>query len=200
MLRRCGFDAESLALLNKVAGENKNVILVMGHYGNWEWSGNTFSTLCKHRLYVIYHPLGNKHFDKLMYDMRTRFGTKLIPRKEAYKEMQTHKSEVNATAFIADQTPRPDNAYWTTFLNQETPVFKGTAIISRNLNYPLIYISVRRIKRGYYQIFAELLTDNPSAMQEDEISELYTKRLEQDIIRQPEIWLWSHKRWKHKRP
>lgn len=172
----------------------------MGHLGNWEWGGNTFSLLCKHQLYVIYHPIANKNFDNLMYGMRSRFGTKLIPMKDTFRSMLANRNELNATAFIADQTPQPDNAYWTTFLNQETPVFRGTELIAKKLNYPIIYLKVKKIKRGFYELCAEMLCENPSITKEGEITEMHTKRLEQDIIAQPETWLWSHRRWKHKRP
>lgn len=199
MLRHCSFDPASVEMINKLADENKSIILVLGHFGNWEWAGNTFSLLCRHQLYVIYHPLRNKYFDGLMYKMRTTFGTKLIAMKDTFREMLSGRGELNATAFIADQTPGPDNAFWMTFLNQDTPVFKGAEIIAQKINYPVVYIAVHRVKRGYYNMTAELLIDNPKNTRPGEISEIHTKRLEQDIIRQPEIWLWSHKRWKHKR-
>lgn len=199
MLKHCVLGDASLQLFDRLAKENKSIILVMGHFGNWEWAGNTFSLQCKHQLYVIYHPLRNKHFDGLMYKMRTRFGTKLIAMKDTFREMLASREELNATAFIADQTPPPENAYWTTFLNQDTPVFKGTEIIARKINYPVVYVSVKRVKRGYYHIDTDLLVEQPKATSEGEISEKHTTRLEKDIIHQPEIWLWSHKRWKHKR-
>jgi lauroyl/myristoyl acyltransferase len=82
--------------------------------------------------------------------MRTRFGTKLIEMKNTFRGMLSGKNEINATAFIADQTPQPDNAHWITFLNQETPVFPGTEVIARKFNYPVIYTSVKRLRRGYY--------------------------------------------------
>lgn len=197
---RCKFDPASLALFQKLADENRSLILVMGHFGNWEWSGHPFSILLKHRLYVLYHPLTNKHFDKLMYLIRSRNGTRMIDMKYAYKEMLLHRDELTATAFIADQTPQPNNAYWTTFLNQETPVFKGTEVIAKKLNLPVVYASIKRVKRGYYEMYAEVLVDNPAATADGEISEIHTRRLEKDIIEQPEIWLWSHRRWKHRRP
>lgn len=175
-------------------------MIVMGHYGNWEWAGNTFALINKQQLYIIYHPLSNKHFDKLMYKMRTRFGNKLYAMKETMKEMVKNRHEVNVTAFIADQTPSPDNAYWTTFLNQDTPVFWGTEKISQKMNLPIVYTSVKRVKRGYYEIHCELFVEDPKNTTEGQISELHTKRLEKDIIEQPAIWLWSHRRWKHKRP
>ncbi len=200
MLKRCKFSPDALTLFNKYAAENQSVILVMGHFGNWEWAGNTFSLVGKHQLYVIYHPLRNKRFDQLMYRMRSRFGSRLIPMKETYKEMLSNRGGLNATAFISDQTPQPNNAYWTTFLNQDTPVFKGVEIISRKLNFPVIYARIARIKRGFYEIQAELLVEKPAETIDDQLSEMHTRTLEADIIKQPEIWLWSHRRWKHKRP
>jgi len=200
MLKHCAFTPEAKALLDRMAKEERSIILVMGHLGNWEWGGNTFALSCAQQLYVIYHPLTNKHFDGLMYRMRTRFGTKLIAMKNTYKEMFAMKDGTNATAFIADQTPQPENAYWTTFLNQDTPVFKGTEIISRKLGTPLVYVSVRRVRRGYYELYADMILENPTDTPDGYISELHTRRLERDIIANPETWLWSHRRWKHKRP
>lgn len=200
MLRHCYFHAETKELFDKLAAENKSIILVMGHLGNWEWSGNTVSLQLKQQLYVIYHPISSKYFDWLMYKMRTRFGTKLIAMKDTFRRMLENRNELNATAFIADQTPAPENAYWTTFLNQDTPVFKGAEVIARKINYPIVYATVKRVKRGYYEIFAEILCEEPKLTKDGEISEMHTKKLERDIIAQPEVWLWSHRRWKHKRP
>ena len=132
--------------------------------------------------------------------MRTRLGNKLYAMKDTFKGMVRDRNETTATAFIADQTPSPQGAYWTTFLNQETPVFTGTAKISRKLDYPIVYISVKRPKRGYYNVEGELLIEHPGNYTEDEISEMHTRRLERDIVENPEIWLWTHRRWKHKKP
>lgn len=199
MLKHCYFRPEGKQLFDILASENKSVILVLGHMGNWEWAGNTFSLCCQHQLYVIYHPLRNKQFDGLMYKMRTHFGTKLIAMKDTFRTMLAQKGELNATAFIADQTPFPDNAFWVRFLNQDTPVFKGTEVISKKINYPVVYVSVKRVKRGYYEMNAEMLCENPATTENEEITRLHIQRLERDIIAQPETWLWSHKRWKHKR-
>lgn len=200
MAKHCYPTPQAIEIFRKFAEENRNSIIVMGHYGNWEWGGNAFSFNCKQQLYVIYHPLANKYFNDLIIRMRKRFGTDLIKMKETFKDMYTKKEQLNTTAFIADQTPRPDSAYWTTFLNQDTPVFQGVEKISQKLNYPVVYISIKRTGRGYYVVDAETLFENPKETKENEILEGFTRRLEQDIIRQPEIWIWSHKRWKHKRP
>ncbi len=200
MVKHCTFTPETIKLLTKYADEKKSIVIVMGHLGNWEWGGNSFSLLCKQPLYVIYHPLHNRHFNKLVYNMRTRFGTRLIAMKDTIREMITLREEVNATAFIADQTPPPHGAYWTNFMNQDTPVYIGTEKIARKMNYPVIYALVKRVKRGHYVVFAETLVEESAKSKEGEISEMHTRRLEKDIIAHPETWLWSHRRWKHKRP
>jgi KDO2-lipid IV(A) lauroyltransferase len=200
MLRHCEMDEEALAIFNELAAQGKSSILVLGHYGNWEWAGNTFSMLCPQPLYVIYHTISSPIFDRLMYHMRTRFGGGLIESSQTFKVMVKQKGTVTATAFIADQTPQPQRAHWMTFLNQDTPVFMGAETIARKLNYPIVYATVKRLRRGYYRIYAERLLEAPAASAEGTISELHTRRLERDILAHPEIWLWSHKRWKHARP
>lgn len=194
------FTCGDISALERFYKENQSVILVMGHLGNWELCGAYFSQLPLHPLYVLYHPLRNKHFDALFYRMRTRHGTRLYPMKSAFKGMVKDRGKLTATAFIADQTPSPSRAYWMTFLNQDTAVFRGTESISRKLDYPVIYLSVIRERRGHYRLESELLAEHPRELPENALTELHTKRLEQDIIAHPETWLWSHRRWKHRRP
>lgn len=200
MVAHCSFTPATIQLFDRFAEEKKSVLLVMGHKGNWEWAGNTFSILCGQQLYVIYHPLANKYFDGLMYNMRTRFGTRLIAMKDTFRDMVQNRGEVNATALIADQAPEPKTAQWLKFLHQDTPVFKGTEKIAQKLNYPVVYVTVHREKRGYYTVSAELLTASPTVEKEGEITALYTRKLQEDIVSQPATWIWSHKRWKHQRP
>lgn len=199
MLDRCSFEPEAVEVFDKLYKNNTNFIIVMGHFGNWEWGGNSYTLLRKNQLFVIYHPLQNKYFNNLIVGMRCRFGSKLIKMQDTFRDMVNNRKILNATAFIADQTPQPNNAYWTTFLNQDTPVFVGTEKIAKKMGYPIVYASVNKIKRGYYKIHAEILVEDPTKTIEGEISTLHTKRLELDIINQPETWLWSHRRWKHKR-
>jgi KDO2-lipid IV(A) lauroyltransferase len=199
MLKRCKMNEASKSIFDKLNQQQQSCIIVLGHFGNWEWGGNTFSLNCNQQLYVLYHPLSNKNFDGLMKNMRTRFGAKVYAMKDAIREMIKNRNEVTATAFIADQTPAPETAYWTNFLSQDTPVFLGTEKIAKKLNLPVVYVSLKRIKRGYYDFNAVLICANPINTAEGEITEMHTKYLEKDIIDQPETWLWSHKRWKHKR-
>jgi KDO2-lipid IV(A) lauroyltransferase len=200
MVNHCRFEPETQAIFDQLARENQSFMVVMGHFGNWEWGGNTFSICCKHQLYVIYHPLSNKYFDRLTYRMRTRFGTRLIPMKDTLREMLKNRNSLSATAFIADQSPLPSNAYWMEFLNQDTPIFLGIEKIALKIHYPIVYIAIRRVKRGYYSVFAERIELPLEIQKSGTITETHTRRLESDIRSQPENWLWTHRRWKHERP
>lgn len=199
MLKHCSMDADADKLFKQLAAENKSIIIVMGHKGNWEWAGNTFSLTCQHQLYVIYHPLTNKYFNSLICKMRERFGTRLIPMKETFREILRNSKELNATAFIADQSPNPSNAHWMNFLNQDTAVFMGTEKIAQKIKYPIVFVSVKKLTRGYYTLMAEILETPPYTGNEGDITETHTRKLEADIVEQPETWLWAHKRWKHQR-
>jgi len=199
MLKRCSLTKETVELFNEYYEQNKSVIIVLGHLGNWEWAGNSFAMQCKHQLYIIYHPLSNVHFNNLIVKIRTRFGNRLISMKNTFREMTKNKNVRSATAFIADQTPPPEQAHWTTFLNQDTPVFKGTEIMAQRFNYPVVFINVKRIKRGYYKIVANGQIEKPAETNSGFLSDWHTKILDEAIKKSPETWLWSHRRWKHKK-
>lgn len=199
MLKHCSMQPSAKLLFDQLVSEKKSGLIVLGHHGNWEWAGNTFALLCQQPLYVIYHPLSNPYFNGLMCRMRQRFGTRLITMHNAFRKIKELEIEINLTAFIADQSPHPDHAYWVRFLHQDTPVFPGTEKIAQKMNYPIIYVNLQRLKRGYYCISAEMLIEDPKEYAPGEISRIHTERLEKDIISQPETWLWSHRRWKHQR-
>jgi Kdo2-lipid IVA lauroyltransferase/acyltransferase len=185
--------------LDNLYKENKSIIIVMGHYGNWEWAGPSFSLNNDFQLFVIYRPLSNPYFERMMTGMRTKFGTKITPINNTLRDMVANRKAVTATAFIADQTASPENAYWMNFLNQDTAVFVGPEKLAKKFNYPVVYANVKRIKRGYYEIFPELMVDEPKNTPDNFILETFTHRLEKEINAEPTVWLWSHRRWKHVR-
>ncbi len=185
--------------IDKLHEEHKSLVIVLGHYGNWEWAGPSFTLGTNYQLYVIYRPLTNLYFEKMLTKTRTKFGTRITPVNQTLREMVANRKNVSATAFIADQAASSANSYWTTFLNQDTSVFNGPEKIAVKFNYPVVYMNIKRPKRGFYELTPELLFDNPASTTEGEILESFTKRLEKDIIQDPVIWLWSHRRWKYKR-
>lgn len=194
---RCLFEPPEW--LMKLYIEKKSIIVVLGHYGNWEWAGPSFSINSLYQLVVIYRPLSNPYFEKMMVHMRTRFGTQITEAQQTLRRMIADKGKLTATAFIADQTASPESAYWTTFLNQDTAVFNGPEKLARKFEYPVVYFHVSRPRRGYYELKPELLFEHPGKTSENEILETFTRKLETDILKNPTIWLWSHRRWKHHR-
>lgn len=186
--------------LDKMYEQKQSIIIVMGHYGNWEWAGPSFTLHNSYQLVVIYKPLSNPYFEKMMVKARTKFGTKITPMQNTLRDMVSNRSLISATAFIADQAAYRESAHWMTFLHQDTSVFTGSEKLATKFNYPVVFMNVKRIKRGYYEVIPELLTATPKATQPNEITEIFTKTLEKEIIKDPSIWLWSHKRWKHKKP
>lgn len=194
---RCAYDMPDW--LKKYHEEGRNIIIVMGHYGNWEWGGPGFALHTPYQLVVIYRPLSNPYFERMMTRMRTKFNTRIVPVANVLRDMVASRKQVAATAFIADQTASPETAYWTTFLHQETAVFTGPEKIAKKFDYPVVYVHIEREKRGYYRIHTELLFEKPSQTEDNEILEAFTRKLEREIQHAPPYWLWSHKRWKHKR-
>lgn len=186
-------------LMQKLYSECGSVVLVMGHYGNWEWTGPSIALNTPFQLNVIYRPLSNPYFERMIYNMRTKFGTKITPVNNVLRELVASRHIKTAIGIIADQTPLPETAYWTTFLKQDTPIYEGTEKIAKKFNYPVVFINVTRKARGYYEIKPEILSLEPGKSAEGEITELHTRKLERQIQQTPEFWLWSHRRWKYKR-
>ncbi len=200
--KRCALNQEDLDLFNHFFNKQQSFVGVMGHCGNWEWAAIAHQFYFKSLITGVYHPLSNKNFDSFMLKLRGRLGGNIIPMSRVYKELLIlrEKKIMNTLGLIADQTPPPESAYWTKFLNQDTAIFFGAEKIAKKFDYPVIFLSNKKVKRGYYQLSAHIITENPKKMNDGEITELHVKQLEKDINSQPFNWLWSHKRWKHKKP
>ncbi len=200
--RRCVMTDQAIKDFNYFFDKNQTIVGVMGHCGNWEWGAISHQVYFTRMITGVYHPLSNKNFDKLMLNLRGRFGGDIVAMNQLYKRLITLKQQNISTTIglIADQTAPPESAYWTTFLNQDTPVFNGTEKLAKKFNYPVVFLSVKKIKRGFYELDTKILTENPKDLPNGEISELHTKQLEKNICQQPYTWLWTHRRWKHKKP
>ena len=197
--RRFTFDESSAELIEKYFSQNKTVLVVLGHYGNWEYLGPGFRFWGNKPLMSAYRPLKSKLADRLVRRSRERFGTDMIPMKALTREMFRRKDDVCAVLLLADQSPSMERqSYWLKFFNQETPVFQGTEKIARKFGLPVLFASIRKVKRGYYKVYFDLVSDKPEDLAEGELTLKHTKMLENDIRRDPRYWLWSHKRWKHK--
>lgn len=198
VLNLCKFN--NLELFERFYKEGKSAILVSGHYGSWELY-SLIGHHAKHHAVGIYKPLANARFEKLMNNSRKRFGGVPVAMKDTLRALIEYKrkGEPILLGLVSDQTPaKGDIRYWTTFLNQQTPVFLGVEKLSQKFNLPVVFCNMRKVKRGKYEVDFELLTEEPNSFKPYELTELHLKRLERQIIEAPEYWLWSHRRWKRK--
>ncbi len=190
----------NLEIVEKLAREGQSFLLVLGHYGNWEMFALAESLRETIPFFGIYRPLKNKRVDRFIARVRTRFGMHLVTMKDTLRTLVRNRNRAIVMGFIADQSPPPDRAIWTTFLHQDTAFFTGPEKIARKFNYPLMYVWVKRPRRGYYVIEVEVTEENPSDTAEGALTHWHVRRLEKQIRDRPELWMWSHRRWKHQRP
>ena len=183
--------------------KNKSVMIMTAHYGNWEWT-LAFSLFSPedYPSNPIYKRLRNGRFDKMIHQLRARYGAKLIEKNDLLRVMFRLKKDNQVGNFwmISDQTPNGRNIhFWTPFLNQDTPTVTGTEQLARKFDYPVFYADINRIKRGYYHCEFKPISLEPTKTKEFEITENYMKLLQKSIEAHPEFWLWSHRRWKFHR-
>ncbi len=197
-----GFKTSNVDLPNSYFDKGQSIITVLGHYGNWEYLVTAYSRDTKHTVLGIYKPLSNPDFEKLLARYRTRYGMILVPLFDAYDIIKeyTDKGDKVAIMLIGDQTPAANRGYWMDFLNQDTPVFRGAEKLAKDYNFPVLFASLDQTSRGQYSMSFETVFENPRDTEDGEITEFHTKKLEKQIQTKPHLWLWSHKRWKHKRP
>lgn len=192
---------KSQYLYDKANNDRQNVIVAMSHAGNWEWVCMAAQCYSKQKAQCIYKPLKDQNFEKMMFNMRSRFGTMPIPMEKTLRVMSSQKDITTVTAFMGDQNPsNGQNSYWTTFLNRETAFMWGTEKIAKKMGLPVWYMQVKKVKRGYYIAETRVLCQDSASTKEGEITELLARATETDIMEQPECWLWSHRRWKHHKP
>lgn len=195
---------QNLDVFDYLKSKNKDVIILFGHYCNWEWNAFVPQDL-KGGLYdvfTLYKPLKDKKFDEFTKKIREKFGVGCVTNKNFLRTLVNYrKSNIKAAfAFIADQSPWGNNVhYWTKFLNQDTTFLTGWEDVARKFNLAVIYVDMQKISRGKYVYRPEILCENPAELSEFELTEQYVRRFERNILIEPAFWLWTHKRWKVKK-
>ena len=194
------FTVTNPELLDGLYAINQSVILVSGHYGNWEWLITAQATLFQHKAFGIGMPLTSNFWNDKLNEKRSRFGMTVLNPKN-YKEALKNSSQPFAVLTLGDQAPRSsERAFWTNFLNQPTPVLLGTEFMANEFNAAVVYFSIIPVKRGYYNMTLTLVSDNPRSHSFGFITETHTRLLESQIKSNPSNWLWTHKRWKREVP
>jgi KDO2-lipid IV(A) lauroyltransferase len=185
--------------IKEAFAKTNGVILTVGHVGNYEWIALRFPFFFKMITGVPYRQLTNPYFDKFFKKSRERGGADLFHTHKTQGFIKEQKGKY-VLALANDQSAPPDKSYWTKFLNRDTSFFVGTEKLAKQLNFGVVFGEITVRERGVYVLKFDLITDKPTEEPAGFIMEQHAKRLEKNIHDAPQYWLWSHKRWKHKKP
>jgi len=186
-------------ILDKFYKQGKNVLVVCGHYNNWEFYALSLPKQLMHSTYSLYQPLKNKFFDKVLLNSRKRNGMNLIKTNDVISFFKEENKNPKLMVIVNDQSPtNKDKAYWNTFLNQDTGWNVGPEKLAKKYDYVVLFGHSKKVKRGVYEVEFSLVTETPQQTDNEFITDKYSSILEEIIKKKPEFWLWSHKRWKHK--
>ena len=191
----------NLEVYKNLEAQQKSIAMMLAHYASYEWviSMNAYVNFSA---FAIYKKIANPYFDKLVRDIRSRFKANLITTKETIPVIikNNRNKELSIYGFASDQSPRLSSAFhWQKFMGIEVPVHTGAEMLSKKYNMNVIFLKVKKLKRGYYEASFEVLSENVKEVPNYEITDKFLKLVEQQILEAPEYYLWTHKRWKHKR-
>ena len=190
-------DPEQIKTLEQSEGSS---ILMFGHYASYEWSIMLQSHIDIPGL-VLYKPIANIYFDKLVRRIRSKYNTELISSRKSIGRIKAlhRKKEKRMIAFLSDQSPKLRvNNVWLDFMGINVPCFIGAEAVAKKYNYPIGFLKIDKVKRGHYEAEIVSLSENPMEESEFSITQKFNRLLEEQIKAKPEYYLWTHKRWKHK--
>lgn len=191
----------NIEMYNDLEKKGKSVAVMSAHYASYEWM-ISMNYYINFQGFGIYKKIANPYFDKLVRDIRSRFGATLITTKETIPTILKNNADNNLSVygFASDQSPKLESAFhWTKFMNIEVPVHTGAEMLAKRYDMNVVFLKVKKVKRGYYEARFELLAENPKEVPNYEITDEFIRRVEKQIYEAPEFYLWTHKRFKHKK-
>lgn len=194
------FKVTNIEKLHELEAKGENIIIFMAHYASYEWA-NVVDIQTNFQAVGVYKQIGNKYFDRLVQKIRARFGSRVVTTKEAMKVITEDQlnNGLYMYALVSDQSPKINKAtFWTDFMGVKVPVFLGAEVLSKRLGLNAYYLQVEKVKRGYYEAKLITLTEDPKNCEDYSIIKKYTRLLENQIYKNPQYYLWTHKRWKHR--
>tara|TARA_Y100000385_G_scaffold79868_1_gene81411 strand:- start:1982 stop:2854 length:873 start_codon:yes stop_codon:yes gene_type:complete len=195
------FKFTNIEVIHDYEKRQKSIALMCAHYGSWEWIF-ILQAYTSHLTFAIYKKLNNVYFDKLVRKIRARYDSYLITTKESINVLVENKKKglITINGFAADQSPKKEKAYhWNTFMGIEVPVHTGAEMLAKKLDMPVVFFSVKRIRRGFYETTFQTLAEHPNEFKDYEITDQFLKLVENQIHEAPQYYLWTHKRWKHRK-
>ena len=191
----------NLDIYHKLEDQNKSIAMMLAHYASYEWV-ISMNAYVEYNGYAIYKKIANPYFDKLVRSIRSRFNAHLITTKETVPTIVNNKSNnlLSIYGFASDQSPKASSAFhWQKFMGVEVPVHTGAEMLSKKYDMNIIFLKVKKVSRGYYEASFEVLSENTQDVPNYQITDRFLELVEQQIYEAPEYYLWTHKRWKHRR-
>lgn len=191
----------NLEVYQKLEDQNKSIAMMMADYAIYEWA-ISLNSQASFSSYAIYKQIANPYFDKLVRDIRSRFKAYLINTKETVPTITKNKNDnlLSLYGFASDQSPKIISAFhWQKFMVIEVPVHTGAEMLSKKYDMNVVFLKAKKVKRGYYEASFEVLSENALNIPDYEITDSFLKLVEEQIYEAPEFYLWTHKRWKHRR-
>lgn len=187
--------------LFKFLEQGKPVMVLSSHRSGWEWLTPSHSLILQVPIDATYKKVQSEFFEKLMYQIRSRFGARMVEKQELLRDSIRRNHIPRLLAIMSDQSPHKAlNSLWISFMNRPAPFYNASEKLARKLKMPVVYADMQRVSRGHYEVVFRLVTDNPDAMPENKITETYVHLIEEGIKKAPADYLWSHRRWKHQPP
>ncbi|SNR72874.1 KDO2-lipid IV(A) lauroyltransferase [Lutibacter agarilyticus] len=190
----------NIDFLNDLYKDGKSIILVGPHYANWEWI-MSLDSFVKYKGYAAYSKIGNKYFNNKILKSRAKFGTTMLPTSNIVSEI-IYNSQNNIQAaygLLSDQSPQLNKThYWSTFFNVKVPIHTGAEMLVKKYNMNMVFIETKKVKRGYYETSFSLVQEKSTKNSAYGLTDNFLKKVENHVYKQPEYYLWTHKRFKHK--
>jgi KDO2-lipid IV(A) lauroyltransferase len=184
--------------LNALYETGQSCQIHLGHTFNWEWGQLVLARLTKYKIMVVYMPITSVMLEKLFYKLRTRSGNVFLPATNMREAICPYLQTQYALGLVADQNPGNLNAaYWLNFFGKPTAFVSGPEKGARACGLPVVFACIEKPRRGYYHATMKLAARDSGALPEGELTFRYVRYLEEVIRRNPDMWLWSHRRWKH---
>ncbi|RYJ38152.1 Lipid A biosynthesis acyltransferase [Flavobacterium anhuiense] len=194
------FHVTNIDLVRDYAKKGKSVILVASHYASYEWL-LTINPKLGFQGVAVYKRLANPYFDKLIRKIRSKYNTEMIETRKAIPTMAKNQREgiLSLYGLASDQSPKMERIFHSMkFMGVEVPVHTGAETLAKKYDLAVLFVEVKKVRRGYYEATFIPLADNPKEVENFKITEMYLKEVEKQILEAPEFYLWTHKRWKHR--
>ena len=195
------FTVTNIEVLREYELKGKSIVLLASHYASWEWL-LTLNKKMKFRSIAVYKKIANPYFDKLVRKIRSKYDAELVETRKTIPLMAQNQRDgiLSLYGLASDQSPKMDRIFhWKTFMGIDVPVHTGAEMLAKKYDLSVLFVKVKKIKRGFYEATFVPICDNPKEFSEFEITEMYLKEVEKQILEAPEYYLWTHKRWKYKR-